>query len=316
MFMRFVRNLKTLLKEDIGIAGGKGASLGEMKHFRVLVPDGYLILSAAYNKFIKDNELDIEIDAALDEINYQEMQTIENASEKIKVLILTSEIPEAIEKEIIGNFDKLKVKRVAIRSSATLEDSVGASWAGQLDSYINTTKKDLIKNIKRCWASLFSPRAIFYKFRKNLNGQEISMAVVMQKMINSEVSGIAFSVDPITQDRNQIIIEAGFGLGEAIVSGKITPDAYFIKKQPLYIMNKNISEQKKALVYIKNKNKLVKIKNGNDQKLQDRGILKLAKVIIKIEAHFGFPCDIEWTMEKGKLYVTQSRFITTLIDER
>ena len=157
---------------------------------------------------------------------------------------MPKDIGTAIQKE----YKKLDAEYVAVRSSATAEDSASAAWAGQLDSFLNTTEKDLLKNIQKCWASLFTPRAIFYRYEKGLHKQKISVAVVVQKMVESEVSGIAFSVHPVTEDRNQLIIEAGFGLGEAIVSGQITPDSYVVEKEPRRIIDKNVSEQECELL--------------------------------------------------------------------
>src|SRR3989344_3263168 len=233
-----VKWFRELGKGDVSIAGGKGASLGEMTKAGILVPNGFVVLSRAFQKFIQETNLNVEIDAILDTVNSEEMYTIENASEKIQAMVIDSEIPKDIKEKIEKSFKKLNSKFVAVRSSATAEDSASAAWAGQLDSFLNTTKNDLLENIKKCWASLFTPRAIFYRFEKKLHKNKISVAVVVQKMVESEVSGIAFSVHPVTQDRNQLIIEAGFGLGEAIVSGQITPDSYVIEKNPRRIIDK------------------------------------------------------------------------------
>ncbi|MEK6879542.1 MAG: PEP/pyruvate-binding domain-containing protein, partial [Nanoarchaeota archaeon] len=229
--MDLIKVFKDILKKDVIIAGGKGASLGEMLNAGIPVPDGFVILSTTFDRFIEETDLDVELDAVLDKVNYQEIHTVENASEEIKNLILSVKMPEDIARDIEKNFKKLGAKFVAVRSSATSEDSSTAAWAGQLDSYLNTTEKDLLENVKKCWASLFTPRAIFYRKEKNLHKTKISVAVVVQKMVESESSGIAFSVHPVTQDENQVIIEAGFGLGEAIVSGQITPDSYVVDKR-------------------------------------------------------------------------------------
>ena len=172
-----------------------------------------------------------------------------------------------------------------------------------------------MENVRKCWASLFTPRAIFYRFEKKLHGQKISVAVVVQKMIKSETSGIAFSVHPITQDKNQLIIEAGFGLGEAIVSGQITPDSYVVDKNSWLILDKNINEQKKLLVRSEqggNKWETLSERKGKEQVLSDIEIIELSKLILKIEGHFSFPVDVEWAKETEKFYVLQSRPITTL----
>lgn len=217
--MELLRDFKQLGQDDVAFAGGKGASLGEMTRVGIPVPPGFVILSSAFEKFLEETDLNVEIDSALDSVNHKEMHTVEAASEKIKALILGAEMPQDIATEIQTFFKKLNSKYVAVRSSATAEDSANAAWAGQLESYLNTTEENLLENVKKCWASLFTPRAIFYRFEKNLHNQKISVAAVVQKMVESEKSGIAFSVHPVTQDRNQLIIEAGFGLGEAIVSG-------------------------------------------------------------------------------------------------
>ena len=290
--MELIRDFTKLGKNDVSLAGGKGASLGEIIKAGVSVPPGFVILSTAFEKFLKETDLNVEIDSALDSVNHKEIHTIESASEKIQALILEAEIPKDIETEIQKFFKNHNAKYVAVRSSATAEDSASAAWAGQLESYLNTTEKNLLENVRKCWASLFTPRAIFYRFEKDLHKQKISVAVVVQKMVESEKSGIAFSVHPVTQDRNQLIIEASFGLGEAIVSGQITPDSYVVEKQPRRIIDKNIQTQK--------------------QVLSDGEILELSELILKIENYFGFPCDIEWAFEKGKFYIVQNRPITTL----
>ncbi len=278
------------------------------------VPDGFVILSDAFERFIKETDLNVEIDAAFNEVNTEEIHTIDNASNRIRALIINAEISEDIEKEIIKEFGKLKSKFVAVRSSATAEDSASAAWAGQLETYLNTTKKDLLENVKKCWASLFTPRAIFYRFEQKLDKSKVSVAVVIQKMVESDESGIAFSVHPVTEDYSQLIIEAGFGLGEAIVSGQITPDSYVVDKQDWKIIDINVNEQSKAIYRgKKGGNKWKELgEKGKKQVLTNKEIIELSKLIVKIEKHYGFPVDVEWAKEEGKFYITQSRPITTL----
>lgn len=312
---RFIDFFGNIGKEDTALAGGKGASLGEMTQAGIPVPPGFVVLSSSFEGFLKETDLNVEINAVLKTVNHKEMHTVENASEKIQALILAADIPKDIEALILTAFKKLGAKYVAVRSSATAEDSSSAAWAGQLDSFLNTTGKTLLQNVKRCWASLFTPRAIFYRFEKELHKQNISVAVVVQKMVESKMSGIAFSVHPVTEDRNQMIIEAGFGLGEAIVSGSITPDSYVVEKTPRRIIDKNVAEQKRALYRGKKggtewHDLLQSI--GEKQVLSDEKIFELAELILRIENHYGFPCDIEWACEKGDFYITQSRPITTL----
>lgn len=309
-----IKNINQISRADTKIAGGKGASLGEMTQTGIPVPKGFAILTNAFDKFLQKTNLNVEIDAALDEVDIKEAHTIENASEKIQAMILSKKIPEDIKTKILKFYKKLDCKFVAVRSSATSEDSASASWAGQLDSFLNTVEKTLLENIKKCWASLFTPRAIFYSFEKKLNKDKISVAVIVQEMVESEKSGIAFSVHPITEDKNQIIIEAGFGLGEAIVSGSITPDSYIVDKREFLILDINVNEQTKGL-YKKSKggNEWKELGNkGKKQILSKKEIVELSKLVVKIENHYDFPCDIEWAKEKGKFYIVQSRQITAL----
>jgi rifampicin phosphotransferase len=308
---------KDLSKESVGEAGGKGASLGEMTNAGIPVPNGYVILASSFEKFLEETDLNVEIDSILEKVNHKEMQSIENASEEIKALIMNAKMPKDIEKEIVASFKELNSVFVAVRSSATSEDSSSAAWAGQLDSFLNTKSNTLLENVKRCWASLFTPRAIFYRFEKGLHDTKISVAVVVQKMVNSQISGIAFSVHPVTQDRNQLIIEAGLGLGEAIVSGQITPDSYVIEKNPKKIIDKNISEQERGLFKVETGGSEWRenLSRGKEQKLTDKQIMELAEIILGIEKHYGFPCDIEWAFENGKFFIVQSRPITTLTDK-
>lgn len=309
-----IKFFKDLDKKSVKEAGGKGASLGEMTKAGIPVPPGFVVLSSAFDHFLEETDLDVEIEAVLKRVKHQDIGSVEFASETIKALIMEAEMPDDIATDIKKSFKKLGAKYVAVRSSATSEDGASAAWAGQLESYLNTTEKDLLVNVKRCWASLFTPRAIFYRFEQKLNKENISVAVVVQKMVQSEVSGIAFSVHPVTEDYNQLIIEAGFGLGEAIVSGQITPDSYVVHKKQKDILDINISEQDKELVKGIKENVWKKIpkSRGSKQKLTGKQILQLADAIMGIEKHYKFPVDVEWALEKSKFYITQSRPITTL----
>jgi len=313
--VEFVKTFKEIGRKDVNIAGGKGASLGEMTNASIPVPPGFVITATAFEKFLDASYIAEEIDAQMDKVNHEDMETVERASEVIHELILKSEIPKEIQKEIDEYFRQLNSEFVAVRSSATAEDASSASWAGELESFLNTTKETLNENTKRCWASLFTPRAIFYRFERKLQKQKVSVAVVVQKMVDSEISGVAFSVNPVTQDANQLVIEAGWGLGEAIVQGAITPDNYIVGKKDLSLVEINVNEQTKGF-YRKGKGgnewKEIPVDKQETQKLTGPQILELAKLIINIENHYSFPVDVEWVYENGKFYITQSRPITTL----
>ncbi len=310
----FTKKFQNLGKTDAEIAGGKGASLGEMLNAGIPVPDGFVVLSTTFDEFLQKADLVQEIDTILTSVDHRTISSVESASVKIQELIKYATMPEDIKAEIESQFASLDCGFVAVRSSATAEDGTDHAWAGQLESYLNTTQDVLLEKVQHCWASLFTPRAIFYRFEKGLHNTNISVAVVVQKMVNSEKSGIAFSVHPVTEDRNQIIIEAGLGLGEAIVSGSVTPDSYVVEKEPRNILDINVNYQKSAL-YRKDGggNGWQNLGDvGKEQVLNQDEILNLSNIIITIENHYGFPCDIEWAYENGKFYIVQSRPITTL----
>ncbi len=312
--MKYIKSFYELSKNSTSIAGGKGASLGEMTHAGLPVPPGFVVLASAFELFLEGTDLAVEIEAALKKTSQKDINSIDRASAQIRAMILEQNMPKDIATEILAHHKKLKAKFVAVRSSATAEDSKVASWAGELETYLNVTEKDVIKSVMKCWSSLFTPRAIFYRFEKKLHKQKVSVAVVIQKMAQSEVSGVCFTVHPVTKDRNQMVIEAGFGLGESIVGGLITPDTYVIHKGDFSIIDINVSEQTIAIVKSPrgNLHKKLSAAQGGKQKLTGRQIIELAKICKKIEQHYKHPQDIEWAYEKGKFYITQSRPITTL----
>ena len=314
--MTLIKCFKEISKFDISSAGGKGASLGEMINAEIPIPDGFVVLTIAFDEFLEEGGLGDKIDKVLSSVDIGSVDSIKIASEDIQKMIFSKKISKNTREAIFLNFKKLNSKYVAVRSSATAEDSAEATWAGQLDSYLNTTEEKLIENIKKCWASLFSVRAIFYRIEKKLDKDKISVAVVVQIMIQADVSGVAFSVHPVTQDKNQILIEAGFGLGEAIVSGAITPDGYIINKQNCSLIDLKTNNQTKKIVR-NNDGGNCWVELGDDGKrqvLRGEEIVELSKLIIKIESHYGFPCDIEWAKENDKFHILQSRPIINIVN--
>lgn len=315
--MSFIRFFKDISKADVAIAGGKGASLGEMTRAHIPVPSGFVILASAFDFFIKETQLEKKIISQLKKIYPNDSAVVERISKELRELIGECQLPQHITAEITTAYRELGAQFVAVRSSATAEDSDAASWAGELETYLNTTEAELSTRVKQCWSSLFTPRALFYRYEKKLIDEHVSVAVVVQTMVQSEISGIAFTVHPDNEDPNQIIIEAGYGLGEAIVSGQVTPDSYIIDKKEMTILDVQIGEQSKKLIKsgknLPEANEWVKLgADGNTQKLTGRNIIKLAEICRDIELHYGFPCDIEWAFAEQKFYITQSRPITTL----
>lgn len=275
----FVKVFDEISKEDVDKVGGKGASLGEMIKSDIPVPPGFVITTETYQKF------------------------------------LNNEIPVEIKEEILKAFDSLDADRVAVRSSAIAEDSSQASWAGQLETYLNVPKDNLIEKVRECWNSIKSERSLSYAAQQNLSANDLFVAVVVQKMIESEISGVMFSVNPITEDKNEIMIEAGFGLGELLVQGLITPDNFVVDKNTFEIKSRDVQTQETMLVFKDGENKEVPVSvdKKDKQAVSDEMVKELAKLAIKIEDHYGRPQDIEWAIdENGKIWILQSRPITTL----
>lgn len=312
----FTLSLNQLNKNATHVAGGKGANLGELMRIGMPVPSGFVILAQAFERFLRETDINVEIETMWKRINIKDIESVEESSEILKDLILKAKMPKDIEKEILTAFKKLKAKYVAVRSSATAEDSKIDAWAGQLETFLDSTRKNLIENINKCWASLYTPRALFYRVKRGLRRKKVSVAVVVQKMIPSEVSGVCFTVHPVTKDKNQMIIEAAWGLGEILVQGLITPDTYIVDKTNWKTLDINVNEQKKMITRNKKDTGQVLIpKSKQDkQKLLGREIIKLAKLCSRIEKHYKDPQDIEWAKDgkTGKLFVTQSRPITAL----
>lgn len=313
--VEYVRPFSQLQAGDTHHAGGKGASLGEMTQAGIPVPPGYVLLTTAFEQFLDANDLHQEIETFLGQVNHHELGTVERASAGIQGIILRATIPDEIAQAIYEGFDALGAEWVAVRSSATAEDGADASWAGELESYLNTSRDSLLENVRRCWASLFTPRAIFYRFEKGFHTGKVSVAVVVQKMAQADISGIAFSVHPVTEDPNQLIIEAGYGLGEAIVSGSVTPDNYVLDKRDWTEVDMYLSSQERALYRAEGGGsqwQSVASERQSLRKLDSETTRKLAELVVRIEQHYDFPCDIEWAVEGEALYIVQSRPITTL----
>lgn len=218
-----------------------------------------------------------------------------------------------LREQILKRFEGLNVEFVAVRSSAVAEDSKDASWAGQLDTFLNVTKANLIDYIEKCWASIRSERALAYAEQNDISSDANKVAVIVQEMIQSDVAGVAFSVNPVSGNKDEVVIEAVFGLGEALVSGQLTPDNYILSKNG-ELVSKNISSQDKMLSKVEDQTRwssVYKDKAGS-RKLSNLQLAVLLEQVKKIESHYGFPVDIEWVIKGDDLFIAQSRPITTL----
>lgn len=314
---------KDVDKEDIPLVGGKGANLGEMIRNGFPVPNGFIVTSIAYREFLKQNDLEVKIKHLLEPVDYSNQKTLEKASSTIKKYIMQGNMSKELVREVFAAYATLggvlKDALVAVRSSATAEDLPTASFAGQQETFLNVKgEANLLLAIKEAWASLFEPRAIFYRHDQNFNQLKVALAVPVQKMVQSETSGVMFSIAPVSNDKTKIVIEAIFGLGEYIVQGTVTPDHYEVDKNALTIIEKKIATQKIALTKKGQENKKTDIAKSRQslQKITDQQIIELAQLSKKLEKHYYFPQDSEWAIEKGKIFLVQTRPITTTANNR
>ncbi|MEM3588709.1 MAG: phosphoenolpyruvate synthase [Nitrososphaerota archaeon] len=314
-----------LRKEDVPLVGGKCANLGEMISAGIPVPPGFAITAYAYKKFIEETKIAEKIYDILDETikDPKDPKQYEEASKKIRALIEATAMPKSIEEEIVKAYRELNKKVglkevfVAVRSSATAEDLPGASFAGQQETYLNIRgEKELLESVRKCWSSLFTPRAIFYRTEKGFRHERVLISVAVQKMVNSRSAGVMFTLHPVTGDRSKIVIESVWGLGEAIVSGAVTPDHFEVDKESLKITLKNIA--KKTVEYIRDPRSgktihaEVPLDRQDAPSLTDEEVIELARIARRIEEHYGVPQDIEFAVDRdmpfpSNLFIVQSR---------
>ncbi len=311
-------------KDDVPIVGGKAANLGELIRVGIPVPEGFVVDGKTFMDFLESSGLKEKIIEILNSINVEDTKQLEEASKKIREMIESTPMPKEVEEEIKQAYRKLCEESgeevfVAVRSSATAEDLPGASFAGQQETYLNVRGEDeVVEKVKKCWSSLYTPRAIYYRVQKGFRHEDVSIAVVVQKMVNSEKSGVMFTSHPVTGDKIAII-EAVWGLGEAIVSGMVTPDHYEYDRVQRKIVVVKIAE-KKVMLTRGEDGKTVKVELDEEKAkarvLSDEEIEELVKLGEIIEDHYGTPQDVEWAIEKGKIYIVQSRPITTIREEK
>ncbi|MBU0534958.1 phosphoenolpyruvate synthase [Patescibacteria group bacterium] len=306
---------KQIRKTDIPLVGGKGANLGEMTNAGIPVPEGFVVTAKAYFDFIDTTSIKKKILTELSDLDVDDSEKLVRASEHIKTAILEADMSEDLADEIKKYYLELcgeSNKLVAVRSSATAEDLPEASFAGQQSSFLEIKgASNVVKHVQKCWASLFEARAIFYRVTNKFSHLKVGIAVPVQLMVQSEVSGIVFSINPVTNNREELSIESGWGLGEPIVLGEITPDQYIVDKKTMKIKSRFIAPQEWQTT-IDGKKVPVSKKYQKKQKLTNRQIVELAKIGIKLEEHYGHPQDIEYGIEDGKIRIVQTRPVTTM----
>lgn len=306
-------------KDDIPLVGGKGANLGEMTQASLPVPPGFIITAEAYYAFLSTTKLDQIVKKDLANLDPEDSKKLSAIAETLQKAIQSHPLPEDLTNKITKAYTDMGQGPVAVRSSATAEDLPDASFAGQQATFLNIEGADqVVKAVRECWASLFEARAIYYRAINKFDHLKVGIAVPVQKMVQSEVSGIMFTADPVASNPDKIVIDAGLGLGEAIVSGSVTPDHYVVNKKTLALESKEISKQAWQIVRDKS-GKDVHLSTPKDkldgQKLTDEQIVKLAELGKKVEDHYRAPQDMEWAYEGGSFYMVQSRPITTMKKE-
>jgi pyruvate,water dikinase len=319
--------LREIRKEDTNIVGGKGANLGEMFSADFPVPDAYVITAQAFKEFF--SKIRSQVLSIISSIEFNNTPDLEAKAKKIRDLVVETDMPEYLEEDIKNSYIELSKDKsgsglfrisepvfVAVRSSATAEDMADASFAGQQETFLNMKGvEQVLDAVKKCWASLYTARSLFYRYNNHISEEDILIAVVVQKMVNSEKAGVMFTINPLTNNKNQLVIEAVFGLGEGIVLGMIEPDHFVVDKNTEQVLEKRIGMKK--LAYTRDSSGKTVKKQLHDafvekEVLYPHELKALIREAKKIEEHYDFPQDIEYAFENGDLYITQSRPITTL----
>ncbi|MBI4336976.1 MAG: phosphoenolpyruvate synthase [Chloroflexi bacterium] len=311
---------REVTKADLPSVGGKGASLGEMSHAGIPVPPGFVVTAEVYRDFLCCGDLNATIRDLLTNLDPEDSQILDETAQKIKQAVMAQPMSAEAVRAIREAYEQLG-GAVAVRSSATAEDLPEASFAGQQSTFLNVEgAENVIQAVQQCWASLFEPRAIFYRVQRGFDHMTVSIAVVVQKMVQSESSGVMFTKDPLHNDGTKIVIESVYGLGEAIVSGALTPDLYVVDKGTLKMAEQRVARQPWKLVRnpqaaedLDDANIRVNVPHEEQErhKVEPADIEELARLGRHIEEHYGLAQDIEWAKADGRLYILQSRPVTT-----
>jgi pyruvate,water dikinase len=319
----YAKWFEDLRKDDIPIVGGKNANLGEMLSFGVPVPPGFAITAQAYKKFIEATGVADKIYSILAKIDPKDPKQGQDASKKVRSLVESAPVPDDLKNAISEAYEKLSKKvgitavSVAVRSSATAEDLPDASFAGQQETYLNVKGvEDLVEKVRKCWSSLFTPRAIFYRVEKGFKHETVLISVAVQKMVNARAAGVLFTIHPATGETDKIVIEANWGLGESVVSGAITPDRYTVDKKTLEIIERQVATKEVEYIRDPKTGKTVHAKVPPDRRdascLSDKEVKKLAELGKSIEQHYGGAQDVEFSIDRDEtypqnIYIVQSR---------
>lgn len=318
----YIRWFEELSKSDVSIAGGKGANLGELTRAGVSVPPGFVVTAKGFTEFLEVTGLKGTIRDRIARINVDDANELELASQELRASVLGAEIPAAIKDAVKASYDRLtdivgeSDLFVAVRSSATAEDTAETSFAGMNETFLNVKGADsVVESVKKCWASLYGGRVLFYINKQNVPPERLSIAVIVQAMVDADRAGVMFTIDPVSGSTDTIVIEASFGLGDAVVSGSVNPDHFEVDKHTLDIKKKTISS--KAFMDLRGPDggvirQELSIEKANSASLSDEEIHELARLGKQIEDHYGSPQDIEWAIQEGSIYILQTRPVTAV----
>lgn len=315
--MKYLLPFKNIDKEDVSLVGGKGANLGEMTGAGFPVPPGYVVSAEAYYDFLKASGLQRKISELLETLNVDKTDALNEAAKLIQRAIVGSPMPPEIEAEIKEAYRDLgrgNPVAVAVRSSSTGEDLGDATAAGQQTTFLNVQgDRNVAQRVKEVWASLFNARAIFYRQEKKISLDRAGIAVPIQRMVESEVSGVAFSIDPVSNDKNVIVVESVYGLGEMIVQGAVTPDHFEFDKKNLEVTYQQIGLQDQQMIRVRGENKVIAVSKAFSarQKVSEAVLREVAKYTRDLEQHYLRPQDVEWAWDGKKVYIVQTRPVTT-----
>jgi pyruvate,water dikinase len=319
-----VRVFATLRRTDVPTVGGKGANLGEMTAAGLPVPPGFVLTIDAYQRFYQSNSLGERVAVELKQLDVDDPAALEASARRLRQLIVDGTVPDELGREIEDAYDRIAPDeapdpQVAVRSSATAEDTAQFSFAGMFESFLNVSgKPQLIDAVKRCWASTFGARVLFYRMKQGLPA-EMPVAVIVQRMVSSKKSGVMFTVDPATQDSSHMVIEAVWGLGEAIVQGAVTPDRHVLDKATLNVLTSSVATKEFLLAWDPASRSTTRLDLMNDPRanapvLTPRELMQLGTLARRAEEHYGVPQDLEFAIDGDEIYLTQTRPITTLRD--
>ncbi len=317
--MPLVVDLASVSDSDLPLVGGKACKLGELVRQGLPVPPGFVVTTESYQAFVDATQLKRTISEALASLDIEKPDTVDAASQRIRSAFESTAFPPELKETVAQAYESFVrrhgVRFSAVRSSSTAEDLAGASFAGLQETYLNVTGVDeILLSVRRCWGSLFTPRVLVYRQRKGFDHATVRLAVLIQKMVDASVSGILFTRDPNTGE-NHMIVEAGFGLGEAIVGGEVTPVHYVVDGATLKVVHKQISEQKVRIVRADgggNRREEVPAAERKVQKLPDHRLHRLVSLARLIESHYRRPMDVEWCGDADSLYIVQARPVTTI----